>query len=175
MIKTGDLVEVIDDTLTGVVKEQKGNRLVLETPDGFLVECRTDQVVKVKNMPLDDSRIREAVKIKEGHPELPKISQKRMVQKPVEIDLHIEELTESTRNMTDFEMLNLQIQTAKSRLEYAIANRIQHLVFIHGVGAGVLRMELETLFRRYEQVEYFDADFQRYGRGATEVYIFQNY
>ncbi|MEX0273541.1 MAG: Smr/MutS family protein, partial [Flavobacteriaceae bacterium] len=47
-------------------------------------------------------------------------------------------------------------------------------VFIHGVGEGVLREELQYLFRRYDNVEYYDADYQQYGLGATEVYIFQN-
>jgi hypothetical protein len=48
------------------------------------------------------------------------------------------------------------------------------VVFIHGVGEGVLKIELEYLFRRYENVKYYDADYQKYGLGATEVYILQN-
>ena len=71
-------------------------------------------------------------------------------------------------------MLNLQIDTATQRLEHAITNRIPKLVFIHGVGEGVLRMELETLFRRYSEVTFSDASYRKYGAGATEVYIYQN-
>ena len=48
------------------------------------------------------------------------------------------------------------------------------VVFIHGVGEGVLRQELETLFRRYNNVQFYDADYKTYGLGATEVRIFQN-
>jgi len=47
-------------------------------------------------------------------------------------------------------------------------------VFIHGIGEGVLKAELEYLFRRYGNLKYYDADYQKYGRGATEVYIFQS-
>ena len=76
--------------------------------------------------------------------------------------------------MQNHEMLNLQIETAKRRLEFAIQNRIQRIVFIHGVGEGVLKLELEYLFKRYEGLKFYDANYQKYGQGATEVYIFQS-
>ena len=52
----------------------------------------------------------------------------------MEVDLHINQLVKSTRGMQNHEMLNLQLETAKRRLEFAIQNRIQRIVFIHGVG-----------------------------------------
>jgi dsDNA-specific endonuclease/ATPase MutS2 len=70
-------------------------------------------------------------------------------------------------------MLNLQIDTAKRKLEYAIQKRISKVVFIHGVGEGVLKSELQFLLQKYP-VKYYDASYQKYGLGATEVYIFQN-
>ncbi|HZJ19117.1 MAG TPA: Smr/MutS family protein, partial [Pricia sp.] len=79
----------------------------------------------------------------------------------------------STRGMSNYEMLNLQLETAKRQLEFAIKKRIQKVVFIHGVGEGVLKEELNYLFRRYENVKYYDAEYQKYGLGATEVYIYQ--
>jgi len=66
----------------------------------------------------------------------------------------------------------LQLDTARRQLEFAIRKRIQKVVFIHGVGEGVLKTELEYLFGRYN-VKYYDADYQKYGLGATEVYIYQ--
>jgi len=30
------------------------------------------------------------------------------------------------------------------------------------------------LFGRYNNVKYYDANYQKYGLGATEVYIYQN-
>ena len=68
-----------------------------------------------------------------------------------------------------------RLETAKRRLEFAIQNRIQRTVFIHGVGEGVLKLELEYLFKRYEgNIKYYDANYQKYGQGATEVYIYQS-
>jgi dsDNA-specific endonuclease/ATPase MutS2 len=92
----------------------------------------------------------------------------------MEVDLHIHQLTNSTRGMSKHDMLSLQLDTAKRQLEFAIKKRIQRIVFIHGVGEGVLRLELEYLFKRYDNVKYYDANYQKYGLGATEVYIYQN-
>ena len=75
--------------------------------------------------------------------------------------------------MSNFDMLNLQLDTAKYKLEFAIRKRIPRLVFIHGVGEGVLRSELGYLFAKYP-VKIAEASYQKYGMGATEVYILQN-
>ena len=93
---------------------------------------------------------------------------------PMEVDLHIEQLVDSTKNMTNYDMLTLQLETARRQLEFAIAQRIQRVVFIHGVGEGVLRTELEFLLGRYSNVTFYDAEYAKYGIGATEVYIYQN-
>ena len=48
------------------------------------------------------------------------------------------------------------------------------MIFIHGIGKGRLKSELTVLFQRYKEIDFYDADFQKYGRGATEVYIYEN-
>jgi DNA-nicking Smr family endonuclease len=92
----------------------------------------------------------------------------------LEVDLHIHQLVPSTKGMSNFDMLNIQLETAKRQLEFAMKKRIQKVVFIHGKGAGVLQEELKYLFGRYDNLKYYDADYRKYGLGATEVYIFQN-
>jgi dsDNA-specific endonuclease/ATPase MutS2 len=76
--------------------------------------------------------------------------------------------------MTNFEILNLQLDTAKRQLDFAIRKKIQKVVLIHGVGEGILKEELYFLLKRYENAKYYDADYQKYGLGATEVYFFQS-
>ena len=76
--------------------------------------------------------------------------------------------------MSNHDMLTLQLDTAKRKLDFAINKRIQKIVFIHGVGEGDLKMELEYLFGRYDNVKFYDANYQKYGLGATEVYIYQS-
>jgi len=176
-IKIGDKVEVIDETISGVVIEIKNQEITIETEEGFPLVYPINKVVKNEGFSFDYADLEKAIQEKKkGIQKSQKVfSKKKNTEKPMEVDLHIESLTSSTKNMSDFEMLNLQINTARSRLEFAIEKNIKRVVFIHGIGKGVLRAELETLFRRYEQVEFYDAEFKKYGRGATEVYIYQNY
>lgn len=178
MIQRGDWVEFLDDTLSGVVKKIQEDKATVETQEGFLVTCPLEKLIKKRDFKVDPGEVKR-VSMEEKKSGKTKINRIRKAKKNraavVEIDLHIEELVPSIKNMTDFDILNLQLETARRHLEWAIGRHIQHLVFIHGVGKGVLRMELETLLSRYDQVEYYDADYALYGRGATAVYIYQNY
>lgn len=92
----------------------------------------------------------------------------------MEVDLHIHQLVQSTKGLSNFDMLNLQLDTAKRQLDFAIRKRIQKVVFIHGVGEGVLKEELHYLFKKYDNIKFYDAEYQKYGLGATEIYIYQN-
>lgn len=89
-----------------------------------------------------------------------------------EVDLHIAELTDKTMNMTNADMLQLQLDHVKQCLEAARKERIKKLVFIHGVGNGTLKTELQRLLEKRNDVEYYDAAFARYGMGATEVSVY---
>jgi dsDNA-specific endonuclease/ATPase MutS2 len=68
----------------------------------------------------------------------------------------------------------MQTETAKRHIEFAISNRIPKIVFIHGVGEGVLKSELDFLLGRYDMISFQDGNYQKYGLGATEVYFKQN-
>ena len=91
-----------------------------------------------------------------------------------EFDLHIEKLVKNYKGMNNYEILTLQSETAKKHVEFAIRNRIPKIVFIHGVGEGILKSELDFLLGRYEMITFQDANYQKYGLGATEVYFKQN-
>ena len=175
-IEVGDTIEVIDDNLKAEVMAIDGEILTVMPEDGFELQFHSSEVIKVQGE-LDvrtqhiDAILREkqspkkkSVRVKPKERDLPKM----------EVDLHIHQLVPSSKGMTNHEMLTIQLDTAKRQLEFAIRKRIQKVVFIHGVGEGVLKLELEYLFGRYDNVKYYDADYQKYGLGATEVYIFQN-
>lgn len=76
--------------------------------------------------------------------------------------------------MSNYDILTLQTETAKRHIDFAIRNRIPKIVFIHGVGEGILKAELDFLLGRYENIVFQDANYQKYGFGATEVYFKQN-
>ncbi len=173
----GDRVEAIDDVMVGTVVYITTNEITVESDEGFQLKYSASELVKISG----EIRVSnyEIAKIK-SEKELPKKRKSTVVKSKernapkMEVDLHLHKLTKSTRGLSNYEMLNLQLDTAKRQLNFAMNKRIQKVVFIHGVGDGVLKEELKYLFKRYDNIKYYDADYQKYGLGATEVYIFQN-
>lgn len=89
-----------------------------------------------------------------------------------EIDLHINELVDTTAGMDNAAMLDLQLSTAMKVMKSHEKRIGQKIVFIHGKGDGVLRNKLwQRLRRDYPKAELQDASFREYGFGATLVTI----
>ena len=90
----------------------------------------------------------------------------------VEVDLHINELIDNHIGLGNSEILEIQLNHFKKELEKAISQRVKKIVFIHGLGNGVLKVKLRALLDLdYKNVKYQDASFQEYGYGATMVHI----
>jgi len=175
----GDKVSVLDDDISGVIVEINDDVVGVKTTDDFVLEFNSKELIKSKSFSKDifsNDGLQDVLKQKEIHTkkQVLKKKPKERNQPTMEVDLHIHKLVDSEKHMTSYDKLSLQLDTAKRQLEFAMRKHIQKLVFIHGVGEGVLKMELETLFRRYDNIKYYAADLQKYGNGATEVYIFQN-
>ncbi len=179
-LNIGDKVFVLDDDLSGIITSIKGDNIFIETIDGFELSFKINEVVKesaafnkstVGHIPINkilsekvDKKPKKSIKVKS----------KERYQASMEVDLHIHQLVKSERGMTSHDKKTIQLDTAMHKLEYAIKNKIQKIVFIHGVGEGTLKIELQYLFGRYDHIKFYDADYKKYGLGATEVYIFQN-
>ncbi len=89
-----------------------------------------------------------------------------------EVDLHIQELVDDYSNLSNAEILEIQMSRFTTTLEGAILAGTRRIVFIHGVGNGRLKHEiLKTLGRKYPKLRYQDASFKEYGYGATLVMI----
>lgn len=90
----------------------------------------------------------------------------------IEVDLHIGELLDDTRGMSNSEILNYQLDKFREIMEQYKNKREQRIVFIHGKGDGVLRKALlDEMKRKYTACKTQDASFQEYGFGATMVTI----
>lgn len=180
--KIGDIVTVLDEDLSGIVKNVSVGEITIETTDGFDLTFSPEELMKspesstLKKEAFSNISAKEIIIEKESFKKKRSlgIKPKERKQPAMEVDLHIHQLTNSTKGMTNHDMLTLQMDTAKRQLEFAIRKKIQRVVFIHGVGDGVLKLELQYLFGRYDNVKYYDANLQKYGLGATEVYIYQN-
>lgn len=179
-MKIGQQVSVLDDDISGIVTAMKGKIVTIMTLDGFEMDFFEKELVVIDNSlsrrelgKMDyNSVISEKKQKKPGKTK--RIKPKKRSLPPMEVDLHINQLVPSTRGLSNYNMLEIQLDTAKRQLEFAISKRIQKVVFIHGVGEGKLRAELEFLFNRYDNLKFYDADYQKYGLGAMEVYIYQN-
>lgn len=90
-----------------------------------------------------------------------------------EIDLHIHELVDNHKSLSNAEMLNVQMEKFHSELALGLKNNdVKKMVFIHGVGAGTLKQELrKSLTKDYPQLYFQDASFKEYGFGATLIII----
>ncbi len=175
----GDRVETLDDVITGRISKIEGDQVTVETASGFPMIFPASSLMKLpesEQIEVSNYEVANAKRTKEG-PTRKKPPVKRSKNRDVpkmEVDLHIHQLVPTSKGMSNFDMLNLQLETAKRKLEFAMQKRIQKVVFIHGVGAGVLQEELKYLFGRYDNITYYEADYQKYGAGATEIYIYQN-
>lgn len=181
MFNKGDKVSVLDEDVNGVVVAVQDKEITIETTDGFVMTYFVNELIKTN----DASNLMNSIKsINVGEiakeKEIPKPrsfvkekKDKREIPAP-EFDLHIEKLVPNKRGMSNYDILTLQAETAKRHIEFAIKNRIPKIVFIHGVGEGILKSELDFLLGRYDNIAFQDGNYQKYGQGATEVYIKQS-
>ena len=179
--KIGDYVYVLDEALSGVVIKITNSEITIEDQDGFELSFSAHEIVKkegdsLRKSAFSSKSINQVLSEKESNKKrtLPKVKPKERFQPTMEVDLHLHHLVKSERNMTSHDKKLIQLDTAKHKLELAMQKKIQKIVFIHGVGEGTLKMELEYLFKRYNNLKFYDADYKKYGQGATEVYIYQN-
>lgn len=179
--KINDKVSVLDDAIDGVVVSIKNDLVTIETTDGFMMTYFVNELIKNLNSSDLDKFIKtnaSPVKSIDVNPKknhaAPKFKTENQERGIPEFDLHIEKLVKSKGGMSNYDILNLQSETAKRHIEFAIRNRIPKIVFIHGVGEGVLKAELDFMLGRYENITFQDANYQKYGLGATEVYFKQN-
>ena len=90
----------------------------------------------------------------------------------LEIDLHAEELLDTTAGMQPKDILEFQMQKFRDTMQAHLKEKGRKIVFIHGKGDGTLRAALlKELRSHYKQCGVQDASFREYGFGATMVTI----
>lgn len=177
----GDKVSVLDEAINGVVTAVKNNEVTIETDDKFIMTYFVNEIVKINNTSILNDYNRSDALVKKNsdlQPTRKQIELHKKLEKTErgfpEFDLHIEKLVKNFRGMSNYDILTLQMETAKRHVDFAIRNRIPKIVFIHGIGEGILKSELDHLLKNFEQISFQDANYQKYGLGATEVYFRQN-
>lgn len=166
--KLGDYVEVIDEEIEGYIIKMSLNKAWINV-DGFEYEYPLKSIIakELFNVSVEVDAPKE-IDLKKT------LKNKKSTEHidTIEIDLHFESLSLKFNKVSNFEILMHQLQTARKKLLMAFEKKIPRVVFIHGVGQGVLKKELDSMLREFSNIEWYAADFRKYGEGATEVRIY---
>ena len=180
MFQIGDQVDFLNEEGGGVILAINGEMITVETEDGFDYEYPAKELLKkgndtyeVSQSDVDDQaraeyhdKTSEALSKKFNHVDrMPRSDE-------MEVDLHIENLIQSHKGMRNHEIVEVQMANFRRSMNSAVNRNLKRVVFIHGVGAGVLREEIRAELRAYfYQYEYLDGSYEKYGAGATEVLL----
>uniref|UniRef100_UPI003216E35D Smr/MutS family protein n=1 Tax=uncultured Draconibacterium sp. TaxID=1573823 RepID=UPI003216E35D len=131
----------------------------------------TPDPLKTELDKLTQADFKKVVKSKEIQQKTKQKLRKRTTEEVV-IDLHINELLDNSEGLSNREILEIQMETVAAEMNTAIKGHVKRIVFIHGVGQGVLKQEVANLLKRKFKKYYFqDASFKEYGYGATMVIL----
>lgn len=174
----GDMVAFINESSKGKVIAMLGkNKLLVMLDDGIEIPVLINELIKVTAykippIPLrkESDKPQSLKKTKKIVPESSLIEKHRRPDGMVEVDLHAEELFADHRGMSNGEILNYQISYFLRCLDQAELQRLSKIIFIHGIGNGVLKSELRRKLQSMGY-EFYDASLSRYGFGATAVVI----
>ena len=134
----------------------------------------TRKDIPERDMLISNEDIQKIIREKEGPSRRPRIQRIAKKEKDdiLEVDLHINELLDTTAGMSNKEMLDYQMSKFREVMNENKNKKRQKIVFIHGKGDGVLKNEITKAIRKeYKKTDYQDASFQEYGFGATMVII----
>lgn len=162
MIKIGDRIRVIDENLKGEVVRTSKKQVTIIDEFGFEQEFHISEVI------LDQSFVVDKIELKEEKTTQLTPTKTRKVDW-MEVDLHIGHLVDYPSKYSNYEMLQIQLQTVEDSLQKAREKQYNRVVFIHGHGSGKLKYELDKLLQTYAKIEFYDASFRKYKQGATEV------
>ena len=140
----------------------------------IVLEIKKEERLQQKLASLSAEEIEKVVREKEqSESERQTRARKPASEDTEEVDLHIEELVDKPKELSNQEMLDIQMGKFQMALEGALKTpKTKKIVFIHGVGNGRLRYEIRKyLDRNYPRLDYQDASFKEYGYGATLVFV----
>lgn len=177
--KPGQKIVFMNEPGGGVIQSVGEGFVVVSDDSGFDQKFRLDEVAPVhgEKYRLEAEDI-VAINEDESYATIKHHVRKGVLtgkRKPIdvwEIDLHIEEITESHSGLSNGEIVMKQMRELRTFYQRAKKRGIRKVVIIHGVGMGVLKEEVRSFLDKQSSIDYYDADFREYGKGATAVEIF---
>ena len=192
--QTGQRVKFLNDVGSATVVRVEGSTVVVEDEDGFErlvsaaelmaapdpeVEARQygdtiPDVAQLLAQEVGEKRMRELQKDFEVRYQHAQATNMARRDAHMEVDLHIHELVDDQRGLPDRAKLAIQMDHFDRMMDIAKREKLRRIVFIHGVGQGVLRHQIRTtLEQHHPECSYREGDPRKYGSGATEVWLGQ--
>jgi hypothetical protein len=89
-----------------------------------------------------------------------------------EIDLHIEMIHDSPRDLATDDIVRFQIKAFETFLAKATRLNVPKIYVIHGIGTGRLRDLIAARLKRHPDILMFKNEYhEKYGFGATQVWL----
>ena len=195
-VKVGDRVKFLNDVGEGVVIKVETSIAIVEDESGFDHEYDLAELLPVvggeveeeerygNNLPdmsevlardiseEKQKKLQEAFDIKYANE---RATNHKRRGEFMEVDLHFHELVEDMSGLKDRTKLDIQLNHFERMMRIAAEQRIRQVIFIHGVGQGVLRHQIRSrLEMYYPECSVRDANPREYGSGATEVLLGQS-
>ena len=153
-ITAGDKVMILDDD--GFKRSYLKSQLVIVQYDSYSIDDEVVASITMQDSGINQETSNNSIRNRSNLPE---------------INLHIEELTDSHTHLSNFEILSQQMIVFRQFFQMAKHQRKAKIVVIHGVGEGVLRYEVRSFLNKENGIEYYDGDYFEYGQGATIIEI----
>lgn len=137
--------------------------------------CELNRIPSTYEAVLNEKENKDSIPVKaeKFKPEAA-IEKHRIGPREAEVDLHISALRDFYASLSPHEILTIQLGYFDRMLESALAFNYQNVVFIHGIGNGVLKQSIIERLSQYNDIELRSASFAKYGNGAVELILHQN-
>ena len=163
----GDKVLFKKDNLKGeVLKINSLFKLTVLTSDGFELNISEKDIVIIEDGTDKISSYGDKFYSKDSNYNLPKSLKNQRSKSILKIDLHIELLISNSQYMSNFDIVQIQLNECHKKIEKCLNSNITKLEIIHGVGQGILKNEVHNILRNYNFRYYLSKD-----GGSTEVFI----
>jgi len=163
--KIGDVVAFLDEPGTGTIVAINNDTAEVACDHGFNDFYSFSSLILRKSLVIGEVIRKDQPKVSRA----PQSKGSAPLPNFLEIDLHFEALVDFPKNFNAHEKLQIQLRETRKTLDKAQKAGIKKVVLIHGVGQGRLREEIYTLLERRDKLRFYDANYARYGKGATEV------
>lgn len=191
-MKLGDTVRILNEPGEGViVRVINKKRVFVDFGDGMEIPMATEELILISTLHPDPEIEETSLPAATEEPEPPvdlsilknidfsprPKNTTRQIDihafanslTPLEVDLHIQKLTDNYAGLSNGEMLFMQISHFESYMDLGMRGQYKSIIFIHGIGNGVLKKEIKNRLSSYRSIRVSDGDPRKYGFGATQV------